>query len=190
MATILLFEKAASLSASAWMMLAGLVTVRAIASATEIEPSLRWPNDIYVDGRKLAGILVEGRTMSDASIALAVGIGINCLQQPGHFPPELRDRAVSLDMLSDEPIDRQRLAVALVQGFDNALAGGELNNEQALANAWRLHSVDVGEHVTLEHQNDSYAGRILDVHPRDGLLLQLDDGGRRLFDPIYTSRIA
>jgi len=45
-------------------------------------------------------------------------------------------------------------------------------------------------HVTLQYQSDSFSGRILDVHPRDGLLLQLDNGGRRLFDPIYTSRIA
>jgi len=190
MFSILLIEDAASLSASAWMMLAGVVTVRAIAAATEVEPALRWPNDVYVDGRKLAGILVEGRTLADGKVALALGVGINCLQQPAHFSPDVRDRAVSLDMLSAAAVDRQRLAVQVLQSFDDAIVGNEMREEQALAENWRAHSVDVGAHVTLQYQSESFSGRILDVHPRDGLLLQLDDGGRRLFDPIYTSRSA
>jgi len=188
--SILQVEDAATLSASAWMMLAGVVTVRAISLATDVEPALRWPNDVYADGRKLAGILVEGRTLADGKVALAVGIGINCLQQPGHFSPDVRDRAVSLDMLSATAVDRQRLAVQLLREFDAAIARHDMQDEQALAESWRSHSVDVGAHVTLQYQSDSFSGRILDVHPRDGLLLQLDNGGRRLFDPIYTSRIA
>ncbi len=54
---------------------------------------IKWPNDVWVEGRKLAGILIETRTQDDWAV---LGIGLNLTIAPNEFPPDLRDKAVSL----------------------------------------------------------------------------------------------
>jgi BirA family biotin operon repressor/biotin-[acetyl-CoA-carboxylase] ligase len=69
---------------------------------------IKWPNDILIDGRKLAGILVEGRPQERWAV---LGIGLNVALRPEDFPPELRERAGTLGLDQDaiEPILRQLL---------------------------------------------------------------------------------
>ncbi|MEY2502982.1 MAG: BirA family transcriptional regulator [Verrucomicrobiota bacterium] len=79
--------------------------------ATTIKP----PNDIYVSGRKIAGVLVEGRTAPDGSYVAVAGIGINVNQALDDFPEELRDTAGSLAMTTGREISRSKLAIALLR---------------------------------------------------------------------------
>lgn len=188
MFTVLLRETVGATTPAAWMMLAGIAVVRGIMDSTDVVPSLRWPNDVYVQERKLAGILVESRRGDDGIETIAIGIGLNCLQQAGHFPPEVRDRAVSLDMLSDAPIDRHSVACRVLASLDTALLEMIHRDESRLIDLWQTHSADIGARVELQSNGHTFRGRIIDVHPRDGLLLQLDDGGRRQFDPAVTTR--
>ncbi|MEY2571999.1 MAG: BirA family transcriptional regulator, partial [Verrucomicrobiota bacterium] len=73
------------------------------------------PNDIYVSGRKIAGVLVEGRTAPDGSYVAVAGIGINVNQALDDFPEELRDTAGSLAMTTGREISRSKLAIALLR---------------------------------------------------------------------------
>ncbi len=59
----------------------------------EIECGVKWPNDIQVDGRKLAGVLIEARPQDDWAV---IGVGLNLSIAPHEFPPEVRDTATSL----------------------------------------------------------------------------------------------
>ena len=61
--------------------------------APGIECAIKWPNDVWVDGRKLAGILIEARPQDGWAV---IGVGLNLTISPGEFPPELRDTATSL----------------------------------------------------------------------------------------------
>lgn len=194
MFTVLLCRREAW-AAARLIMAAGVAVVEGIAEATEVEPVLRWPNDVYSRGRKLAGILVECRAAAAGLRATAIGIGVNCLQHVSHFLPELRATATSLDIEARHPVDRTAVARAALRRLDAWLgdAGGrgpapELDADQELAAAWRRHSADLGSRVTLLADGRTFTGRILDISPIDGLLLQLDDGGRRLFDPATASR--
>ena len=72
------------------------------------------PNDIYVAGRKVAGVLVEGRTESDGSYVGVAGIGINVSQTIDDFPEELRATAGSLAMVAGRKISRSKLAISLL----------------------------------------------------------------------------
>src|SRR6476619_7191344 len=80
-------------------------------------PSIKPPNDIYIGDRKVAGVLVEGRTTSDGRYVAVAGIGINVNQTLDDFPAELRETAGSLAMLTGEKLSRTKLAVALLQRF-------------------------------------------------------------------------
>lgn len=67
----------------------------AVAELAGAQASVKWPNDVLLDGRKAAGILVEGRPQDGWAV---VGIGINVAMRESDFPPELRDRAVGLGL--------------------------------------------------------------------------------------------
>lgn len=173
---------------------ARLVMAAAVAVATGIErstlvtPVIRWPNDIHAGGKKLAGILVEVRPLTESRWATAVGIGVNCLQHEGHFPPELRGRATSLDLESAQPVDRTAVARAMLRELDVLWSAEPDVSDDDLAAAWKARSADLGARVTLTAEGRTFTGRIADVHPQAGLLLQLDTGARREFDPSKTTR--
>lgn len=86
-----------------------------IADETGCAPTIKWPNDIYVSGRKVAGVLVEGRTTSAGSYVAVAGIGINVNQTINDFPEELRATAGSLAMATGKNISRTKLAIALLR---------------------------------------------------------------------------
>ena len=172
------------------LVLAGAVAVASgIERATEVQPVICWPNDIYARGGKLAGILVEVRSLAGSLPATAIGIGINCLQQASHFPPDLRGQVTSLDLEASHAVDRIEVARAVLRELDRLLDEDQAVGDDALAQAWRSRSADIGAAVTLASEGQIYAGRIIDVHPQTGLLVQLDGGGRREFDPATTTRL-
>lgn len=86
-----------------------------IADETGCAPTIKWPNDIYLSGRKVAGVLAEGRIAADGNYVAVAGIGININQRLDDFPDELRDTAGSLAMATGKNISRAKLAVALLK---------------------------------------------------------------------------
>jgi BirA family transcriptional regulator, biotin operon repressor / biotin---[acetyl-CoA-carboxylase] ligase len=86
-----------------------------IRAETGCVPAIKPPNDIYIDGRKVAGILVEGRMASDGSYQAVAGIGINVNQTIDDFPVELRATAGSLAMATESNLSRDKLAIALLR---------------------------------------------------------------------------
>ncbi|PZR75677.1 MAG: biotin--[acetyl-CoA-carboxylase] ligase [Chthoniobacterales bacterium] len=91
------------------------VVAATIREQTGCAASIQPPNDIYVEGRKVAGVLVEGRTARDGSYVAVAGIGINVNQTIEDFPEELRASAGSLAMATGRKIARVNLAIALLQ---------------------------------------------------------------------------
>ncbi|MBV9917797.1 MAG: biotin--[acetyl-CoA-carboxylase] ligase [Solirubrobacterales bacterium] len=88
----------------------------AVAETVGAEAKLKWPNDVLLDERKLAGILVEGRPQEDWAV---IGIGLNVALRPGDFPPELRASAgtMGLDPEALEPT-LARMLLALERWMD------------------------------------------------------------------------
>jgi BirA family biotin operon repressor/biotin-[acetyl-CoA-carboxylase] ligase len=89
-----------------------------IRSALGLEPAIKLPNDIQLDGQKVAGVLVEMRAQNNAPHLAVIGIGINVNQSRDDFPVELQDRAISLAMALGRQVDRQNLALALLRNLD------------------------------------------------------------------------
>lgn len=189
MFTALLRESTARSSPAAYLMSTAIAITDAIAESTDVEPSIRWPNDIFVGNRKLAGILVEIRSVESGTCAVAIGVGVNCLQHADHFSDDIRDKATSLEIESKHPVDRVKVARAILRRLDHFLADVDRIDDQDLSLLWQRRSADINARVNLQHDGRAYAGRIVEVHPRTGLLLQLDTGARREFDPATTTRL-
>ena len=83
-----------------------------------LAPTVKLPNDIYIDNRKVAGVLVEMRAQSKAPHVAVLGIGVNVNHMPHDFSEELRERATSLAIARRGPIDRTSFAVALLRNLD------------------------------------------------------------------------
>jgi BirA family transcriptional regulator, biotin operon repressor / biotin---[acetyl-CoA-carboxylase] ligase len=94
------------------------VVATTIIEETGCAASIKAPNDIYVTGRKIAGVLVEGRTASDRSYVAVAGMGVNVNQTLKDFPVELRATAGSLRMATGRQIQRGHLAVALLRKLE------------------------------------------------------------------------
>jgi BirA family biotin operon repressor/biotin-[acetyl-CoA-carboxylase] ligase len=103
----------------------GRLTIWAIEAISDVirtevglAPVIKLPNDVQLNGRKVAGVLVEMRAQDDAQHLAVVGIGINVNQRREDFPAELQGRAISLAMALGRQVDRQNLAVALLGKLD------------------------------------------------------------------------
>jgi BirA family biotin operon repressor/biotin-[acetyl-CoA-carboxylase] ligase len=185
--SVLLFEDDDPARVGRLVLVAGMAVCRAVAAvADDVDPVIRWPNDVLVGGRKLAGILVESRALPPRR-AYVVGIGVNCHQTPGHFAPELRKQATSLEIASDYPVARLDLARQLLIELDRYLAPGQSLSNGELCDLWLAHAEPMGQRVHLQQGGRTYVGRTLQIDPAGSLTIELEPGGRRVFDAATTT---
>lgn len=191
--SVLLYEPADSLLLQHAATLAALATCEAIRNTTECDCRVRWPNDLVIGRRKVGGVLAESAPLpahGDASRrAVVIGVGINCLQQRGHFSGELIEKATSLEIESSRAIERAAVAAALVERLkSHVTAAASPNYSQFLLAAWRELTSDIGQRATLVHNGQTYAGTIIDIDDAGDLVVQLDVGGRSHFAAATTTR--
>jgi BirA family biotin operon repressor/biotin-[acetyl-CoA-carboxylase] ligase len=92
----------------------------AIENEFSLNTTIKLPNDIQIDGRKVAGVLVEMRAREKARHWAIVGIGINMNQALEDFPEELQSPAISIAMALGRSVDRQNFAIALLRNLDRS----------------------------------------------------------------------
>ncbi len=154
---------------------ARLTTWAAVGVAAAIEQSLgakaviKWPNDVFLGGKKVAGILAESGSDTNGCPFAVVGIGVNVNQTAGDFPPELRALAGSLREDTGTVIDRSALATAILRALDTRLPllGGDF--ESVIAEA-RSRSFLLGRWIQVR------AGEVV----TEGMAEQLDENGQLL----------
>ena len=98
-----------------WAAAAVAATIR---SQTPLVPTIKLPNDVYVDGRKVAGVLVETKAGAGPQFDAIIGMGVNLNQEDEDFPVELRGRAASLALVLGQKIGRAAFAVALLRELE------------------------------------------------------------------------
>lgn len=154
-----------------------LLTSAAAVAACETaggEARIRWPNDVVVKGRKLAGVIVEGREPG----AFVLGCGINVNLREADFPDELRATSTSLLVETGRAHDIKdvlaRFLENLDERYDQALAGSP-----KLASAWRDLSALIGQRVTITEGGRDYRGEVADLDVLEGISLRLEGAVRR-----------
>jgi len=149
---------------------------------------IKWPNDIWVEGRKAAGILVESKPERPAR-DYVIGIGVNCHQDSAWFDrTALRAPATSIDIERDGPVDRNALAADMLNSVDRWLDEARKDSTPVIAR-WKEMSRLLGAHVVLEYDQRQFAGHCVGVDPIKGLILQLERGGVRMFDAAHTTMV-
>ncbi len=170
-----------------------VATAEAIGKCTKAEAKIKWPNDIILNNKKVAGILVESKKAGPSTTlragkhtAYIIGIGINCHQSKQDFPAELQKTATSIDIETEGQIDRISLIKRLLVSVENSLEIAEQNKEEIIEH-WQRLSAQLGQRVSLIYNKKKFAGNCIGIDPENGLILQLDTGGIRMFQAAQTS---
>ncbi|MGA2322938.1 MAG: biotin--[acetyl-CoA-carboxylase] ligase [Sedimentisphaerales bacterium] len=162
-----------------------VATAEAIGKCAKAEAKIKWPNDIILNNKKVAGILVESKKANKLT-AYVIGIGINCHQSKLDFPAELRKIATSIDIETGGSIDRISLTKRLLTSIDNWLEIAAQDKEEIIEH-WQRLSTQLGQRVSLVYNKKKFAGNCIGIDPEKGLVLQLDTGGIRMFQAAQTT---
>jgi BirA family transcriptional regulator, biotin operon repressor / biotin---[acetyl-CoA-carboxylase] ligase len=170
-----------------------VATAQAIGKCTKAEAKIKWPNDIILNNKKVAGILVESKKAGPSTAlrtgknaAFIIGIGINCHQAKIDFPAELRKTATSIDIETGGAIDRTSLIKRLLVSIEASLEIAEQKKDEIIED-WRRLSTQLGQRVSLVYNKKKFAGNCIGIDPENGLILQLDTGGIRMFHAAQTT---
>jgi BirA family biotin operon repressor/biotin-[acetyl-CoA-carboxylase] ligase len=157
----------------------GVALAEGVEAATGLRVALKWPNDLQVSRRKLAGILAEGSATGGVAEPVVVGYGINVASTA--FPPELRDRATSLESELGRTVDRHHVLVetlaSLARRYQDLLDG----RFDAILDAWRrLAPAASGARVTWTTMAGTHEGVTGGIDDRGALLVRIDDRVERI----------
>ena len=149
--------------------MAGIALAEGVEGATALRADIKWPNDLYVQRRKLAGILAEAAGANPDYVVLGYGINVAAAA----YPPELAVRATSIETECGRRADRAALCVETIAALARRYAELLDGRFDAILDAWRARSPGVrGARVTWQ----SPAG------PRAGVTAGIDEGGALLVD--------
>jgi BirA family biotin operon repressor/biotin-[acetyl-CoA-carboxylase] ligase len=144
----------------------GLAAHTAIFEATGLVCDLRWPNDLMLADRKVAGILVQA-----AGRNAIAGIGINVNQIA--FPPDVASLATSLRLAAGRPIPREEILLALLPAVETIVAQ---DKSAILASFTHLSSYAAGRRVQVQQAEGTLEGNTLGLDPDGFLIVRQDDG--------------
>src|SRR5258706_1803073 len=149
---------------------------RAIQTLTALRTEIKWPNDILIGGKKIAGILTELNAELDRVKYVILGIGVDVNLNPGDFPSELRKLATSLKAELGRPLSRAELAVTILRELDadyRRICSGQF---AAIADEWEEHCTTIGHDVVIRIGERQIRGRAESLDDDGALLLRTNHG--------------
>ena len=149
---------------------------RAIQSHTRLPFEIKWPNDILIRGKKVAGILTELSAELDRVKYVILGIGVDVNLNQSDFPSDLRKFATSLKAELGKAISRPELAVSILRELDRDYASLCNGRFQALADEWEEHCTTIGHSVRIRVGDRQVVGRAESLGEDGALLVRTDHG--------------
>jgi BirA family biotin operon repressor/biotin-[acetyl-CoA-carboxylase] ligase len=186
-------------AARAGLMLAASVAVcDAVTQVTGLRAAIKWPNDVELDRRKVAGILIEspdaarqrrppGSKSPAPLVPYVIGLGLNVNQ--ADFPPEIADRATSLALAAGDRQDRTLLLERTLAALESRLQQAAGPDAAGLMSEYLARSDMTGRAVTVKEGARVFRGTVEAVSPDFCLVLRLESGAVRAFDAAQVSLV-
>ena len=152
---------------------ASVAVVKAIEGLTSHRPLIKWVNDVYLDGKKICGILTEGVTdMESGSVGhMVIGIGLNC--GSGEFPEELRDIAASMDR---QGAGRCAIIAAILRELTACIEGAEFMD------FYRSRSFVLGKEINCIKNGTVTPAVAIAIDDSGALVVRTDDGAQQVLN--------
>ena len=148
---------------------ASMVLARTLRNRFHIDARVKWPNDILVHEKKVAGLLSEMEAETDRVTFVNIGMGVNVNNDPTHREP----MATSLKKILGRNISRKQLLSEFLDEFEHRMNIGTLDN---VISEWKTHAMTLGRQVTIVTTHDEFKGIAMDVDNAGALMLKLSDG--------------
>ncbi len=156
---------------------AATALARAIRLEADVKPDIKWPNDILINRRKVAGILTELSAELDQVKYIVLGIGVDVNLATGEFPSELRSVATSLRAeTGGQLISRPALAVTILRELDREYARLRAGEFAAIADDWESQCTTIGQNVIIRMGDRQIRGRAESLSPEGALLVRTEHG--------------
>jgi len=174
-ASVILKPKISPVNASKITLIAGIAVAKVIRKLG-LDAKLKWPNDVLIQGKKVAGILTSINIKEDKIDYIIVGIGINANIDLGFFPKELQKNVTSLkeefkkDVLTEEILEDILYEIEI--NYETFKEG----NFTYLLNEWKRLSDTIDKKVKIKMQTGVIKGKAIGVNKDGALMLKLEDG--------------
>ena len=155
---------------------AATALVRAIREQTDLAPEIKWPNDVLIRGRKVAGVLTELSAELDDVKHITLGIGVDVNLTASEFPAELRKVATSLKIETGRHLNRAELAAAILRELDHDYALIRNHQFAKLADQWEERCVTLGRRVSIQMGERHLHGFAESLDDDGALLLRTEHG--------------
>jgi BirA family biotin operon repressor/biotin-[acetyl-CoA-carboxylase] ligase len=159
-------------------MAAPLAVALAIESVTGLAPALKWPNDVLISGRKVAGVLIDSELSGSEVKYALLGIGIN-VNFDIPEDSEIARIATSLKREAGRPASREDILAALFNEFEALYLG---TAPDAIRDAWRERLETLGREVTVTFRGTVHEGVAEDIGADGSLLLRRADGSQLVIE--------
>ncbi|MGO9875385.1 MAG: biotin--[acetyl-CoA-carboxylase] ligase [Acidimicrobiia bacterium] len=148
---------------------AAVAAIDAVRSVGGFDAWVKWPNDVVVDDRKLAGILAEGDGAGGVVVGMGMNVGVDA------YPAQLSDLATSVDLLADRRTDRSELLVAWLRALD-----AQVDDMSGVVAAAAARSATLGRRVRVELARDQVCGTASRLTDDGFLVIVTDDGSEQI----------
>jgi len=153
-----------------------VAVARAIGEVTGLKPRVKWPNDVLLGGKKVAGLLNEMSAETESINYVILGIGVNLNMRAEQFPTDLRYPATSVALEQGAPVSRLDFARALFRRLDDTYFLYLEKGFQPVVREWEGLCDMIGGEVEVDYQDRFVRGRAEGLDPDGALMLRLPDG--------------
>lgn len=160
-------------------LMAAVATAKAIEKCSGLRPSIKWPNDLLLRGRKVAGLLNEIQSEMDRVHFVILGIGVNLNLDQKNFPREIRSIATSIKREKGQAISRKEFLASLLHQLEEWYEIFLEKGNDPILNAWRKQSLIKGKPVKVTSFGETLSGVAVDVDSDGALLLRMEDGKQK-----------
>lgn len=173
-------------SAPQLTLLASVAILKGMTKVTGLDIGIKWPNDLLIQNRKLAGILTELSAEPDHINHVIVGVGINVNHSLEDFPDELKEIATSLLIEGKQEVDRNELIVTILKEWEDLFELYLAHGFGPIKTLWEAYTVSLGKEVIARTMRGEYRGKALGIND-EGVLLLEDES--KTIHKIYSADI-
>jgi BirA family biotin operon repressor/biotin-[acetyl-CoA-carboxylase] ligase len=158
--------------------LAAAISIVAILEEQGLKGEIKWPNDINIEGKKVAGILLEVATQPDVVEYLVIGIGINVNIDQALFPVEIREHATSLSQILGTKLSRASILADLLLELEATYEAIKKGEKKRVIKTWKRYCTTLGRWVKLKTIRRTVIGYAEDIDANGSLVIRLANGVR------------
>lgn len=167
-------------------LLIAVAASKAIEKVTGLEAAIKWPNDLLINGKKVAGILTELQAEADSIHSVIVGIGMNVNQEKKHFSEEIAEIATSLAIEGNKQFRRAEIIGVILSEIENLYNSYLENGFSVIKLLWEARAFSLGKRITARSFSGTLTGYAKGI-TEEGVLLLEDDNGE--IHSIYSADI-